>query len=170
MPFEQMSRIVKAAAVVMVVAALPLAASAGGATPSQVAQAAPRGQPQGSAAQRQPPAASQGIEGQIADLRQQLHIAQAQQTQFDALAQAMRQNAEAMTKLAAQQPPGIKPNAVDAMREGQRMAQAEADALGRMLPPLEALYGTLSEQQKRVADRLFASGPEQEERPAPKRR
>jgi periplasmic protein CpxP/Spy len=170
MRFQHMSQVIKAAAAVAVVAALPLAVSAGAATPGQFAQASPRGQPQGKAAQGQPPADNQGIDAQIADLRQRLHITPAQQTQFDALVQAMRQNAETMTKLAAQQPQGGKPNAVDATREGQRMAQAEADALGRMLPPLEALYGTLSEQQKRVADQLFASGPEQEERPAPKRR
>ncbi len=80
----------------------------------------------------------------------------------------MRQNALEMDKLAAQHPQGGKPNAVDAVRAGQQFAQAEAEALGRMLPPLEALYDTLSDQQKHVADRVLASGPEQEQLPAQK--
>lgn len=171
MPGEYLSRIVAAAAV-MVVAVLPVAGSAGAETHSQLVQATPKGQPRDSPAQTQAqPPGNQEVEGQIADLRRRLNITTAQQAQFDALAQVMRQNAQEMDKLAAQQPRG-KASAVEAVRSAQQVAQEDAAALGRLLPPLEALYGTLSDQQKRTVDQLFASSPEQEQEqsPAPKRR
>lgn len=124
----------------------------------QVAQATPRSAP------AQPPAppsaGNQEIERQITDLRRKLNITPGQQPQFDALAQAMRQNAQAMDALAQQEQQNSKPNAVEAVRSGGRFAEAEAEGLKRLLPPLQALYDSLSEQQKRTADQVFASSPE----------
>lgn len=170
----QVDRFAASMVLMAALVALPLTAFAGSArNTSQVAQASNAPQRQAQPA----PAAGEGnrqIEAQIADLRRQLKITAAQQQPFDGLAQVMRQNAEEMSKLVAQQPKGGKPTAVDAVRAGQQFAQADAEGLGRLLPKLEALYGTLSEQQKRTADRLFASGPEQEQEqeqaPTPKRR
>lgn len=158
----QYSRIVAALAVVAVIV-LPGAGSAMAQTHSRIAQATPKGEPRSSAAEA-PPSDNQG---EIAELRRRLNISAAQQPQFDALAKVMRQNEEEMTKLAAQQSQRGKANAVEAVRSAQQFAQAEAEGLGRMLPALETLYGTLSEQQKRAADQVFASGPEQEQAPAP---
>ncbi len=139
---------------------------------SQVAQATPRSAPQRQTQPPQPapPAASnQEVERQITDLRRRLNITPAQQAQFDALAQAMRQNAEAVSTLAQQEQPSAKPNAVEAVRAAGRFADAEAEGLKRLLPPLQALYENLSDQQKRAADQAFASSPEPEQ-PQGKRR
>ena len=167
----QVDRFAPTIALMAAMIVLPIASSAKVETHSQFVQAAPKGQPPGTGAQTQAPGGDQQIEGQIADLRRRLSITPAQQQQFDALAQVMRQNDIEMSKLATQQPRS-KPNAVEAVRAAQQIAQADAEGLGRMLPKLEALYGTLSDQQKRAADQLFARGPEeeQEQPPAPKRR
>lgn len=164
-------QVVRFAALIVLMAApitSPIAAFAGS-SPSalRLAQSGPRSAPQREAEPAPAPGASdQEGEGQIAELRSRLKITPAQQPQFDAFAQVMRQNAQEMEKLAAQQPRG-KPNAVEAVRAAQKVAQEDAEGLGRLLPKLEALYGTLSEQQKRAADQLFASGPAEEQEPPP---
>ena len=61
-----------------------------------------------------------------------------------------------MQKATAQ---GAKQNAVDGLRTAASFAQTEADNLKRLVPALEALYASLSEQQKRAADQLFSSAP-----------
>jgi len=99
-------------------------------------------------------------EAQIADLRKRLNITTAQQPQFDALAQAMRQNAQELDALVRQAQGKGKPNAVDAMRTAADFAEAEAAGMKRLLPPLQSLYDSLSDQQKRAADQVFAAGPE----------
>ena len=174
---EVLRRVAKRAGCAAAVLAVPLAmlASAGSGMPAeappQLAQSPPRtGAPQRQAQPAAPAAGEQEIERQIGDLRRRLAIIPAQQAQFDALAQAMRQNAEAMKTLAPQEQQNQKPNAVDAVRLGQRFAAAEADGLQRLLPPLQALYESLSDQQKRAADQVFASNPEPEPQPAAKRR
>ena len=135
-------------------------------------KAAPQKAPQ---AQAQPaPGAAPNVEEQVADLRKQLNVTAAQQPQFDALASAIRQNAQDMS--ANMPPPGQNAalNAVEGMRMAQKLAQSEADSLNRLLPPLQALYDTLSPDQKKVADQLFSeqdSGPPPPQpQQAPKRR
>ena len=55
--------------------------------------------------------------------------------------------------------PTAQQSAVEGLRTAASFAQAEADNLKRLVPALEALYASLSEQQKRTADQLFNSGP-----------
>jgi periplasmic protein CpxP/Spy len=96
-------------------------------------------------------------------LRRKLNITPGQQPHFDALAQVMRQNAQTIDTLAQQEQQHSKPNAVEAVRSGGRFAEAEAEGLKRLLPPLQALYDGLSDQQKRTADQVFASSTEPEQ-------
>jgi periplasmic protein CpxP/Spy len=100
----------------------------------------------------------QGIERQIGDLRKRLNITPQQQPQFDAFAQAMRQNAQTMEPLMQEQQQSAKRNAVDDLKAAAKFAEAEADALKRLLTPLQALYDALSDQQKKVADQVLAAG------------
>ena len=104
-----------------------------------------------------PPSAAgaQDIERQIGDLRRRLNITPAQQGQFDAFAQAMRQNAQDMTALAQQVQQNRNRNAVEDLRVAARFAEAEAEGLKRLVPAFQALYDSLSEQQKRIADQAF---------------
>jgi periplasmic protein CpxP/Spy len=175
---ERLVQIAKSGGLAAALLAVPMAGFAGPSTEihtlagAQVAQATSRPAPQRQAQPPQPapPAAgNQEVERQITDLRRKLSITSAQQAQFDALAQAMRQNAEAISTLAQQEQPNGKPNAVEAVRAAGRFAEAEAEGLKRLLPPLQALYESLADQQKRTADQVFASSPEPEQ-PQGKRR
>ena len=112
-----------------------------------------------------PPAAAPGSPGvtevqrQLADLQRRLNITPAQRPQFDAFAQAMRQNAQEMDALVQRTQPKGHPTAVEQLQISVQMATAEADGLKRLLPPLQALYDTLSDAQKRTADQVFAGPP-----------
>ena len=135
---------------------LSLAVAAIGAT----AQAqAPAGQKPG-AATRQAAPAGDPIETQLAEVKKRLSITAAQQPQFDQFATIVKQNAQtmdALMKKATAQ--GAQQNAVEGLRTAASFAQTEADNLKRLVPALEALYASLSEQQKRAADQLFSSAP-----------
>ena len=120
----------------------------------QLAQAgAPQrtpGKPPGAA-----PGQSDQVEHQIADLQKKLHITAAQQPQFDAFAEAMRQNAQAVDALMRQQEQNRSANAVEALRAAAQLAEADAEGLKRLVPALQALYDSLSDQQKRLADAVM---------------
>ena len=129
------------------------------------------------AAQKAPPKAQasqeQGIERQIGELKKRLNITPQQQPQFDAFAQAMRQNAQTMEPLMQEQQQGANRNAVDDLKAAAKFAEAEADALKRLLTPLQSLYDALSDQQKKVADQVLvasAGGDQPPPPPQPKKR
>ena len=135
---------------------LSLAVAATGAT----AQAqAPAGQKPGAASGPAAPAGNP-IEGQLAEVKKRLSITAAQEPQFDQFATIVKQNAQTMDalmkKATAQD---AQQNAVEGLRTAASFAQTEADNLKRLVPALEALYASLSEQQKRAADKLFSAAP-----------
>jgi hypothetical protein len=120
--------------------------------------------------QSQAAPAAPSVDAQIADLRQHLKITSAQQAQFDALAAVIKQNDQDATANMPP-PPSGPPTAVQSLTAAQTAAQTEADGLKKLLPPLQALYDTLSAEQKRTADQWFGdqdSGPEPQA--PPKRR
>jgi protein CpxP len=136
----------------------------------RLAQGAPSkaAAPQRGAPQAQAPAqqGEPGIEKQIADLRKRLNITPQQQPQFDAFAEAMRQNAKAMeTMMQEQQSPSR--NAVEDLKAAAKFAEGEADGLKRLLPPLQALYDSLSDQQKKTADQVLVSNAGADQPPPP---
>jgi hypothetical protein len=102
-----------------------------------------------------PPAPN--IEANISSLHQKLQITPAQEAQFSAVANVMRENARAETS-APRQPPA-NATAVDDLRAYIQYSEVELAGLKRLLPALEALYSTLSPTQKRTADAVFRQGP-----------
>jgi len=102
-----------------------------------------------------PPAPN--VEANIASLRQRLQITPAQEAQFSAVANVMRENARAGAS-APQQPPA-NATAVDDLRLEIQYDEVELAGLKRLLPALEALYSTLSPAQKKTADAVFRQGP-----------
>ena len=90
----------------------------------RLAQAAQKPPPK---AQAQPAPQEQGIERQIAELKKRLNITPQQQPQFDAFAQAMRQNAQTMEPLMQEQQPGNR-TAVEDLKSAAKFAEAEADS------------------------------------------
>jgi len=102
-------------------------------------------------------AASDRVEGRIKDLHAKLHITAAQASQWDAFATVMRENASTiranlMTK--AQNATAV--SAVDELHNYQDLAKAHVDGLARLIPTFEALYATMSDDQKKTADAVFS--------------
>lgn len=101
---------------------------------------------------------SRHVEGRIAYLKAELKITNAQEPQFDHVAQAMRDNAKAMDQAFAQmrgdrsQPQ----NAVERLETRSRFAELRAQASQRYLNAFKPLYASLSDQQKKTADELLA--------------
>lgn len=109
-----------------------------------------------------------------ADLKRQLKITPQQEPQFNAFAEAMRNNDQQIDALMRQQGAG-NPNAVEGLRRAQQLAEAQANGLKQLLPPLQALYDSLSDPQKKIADQVLGGpaetgGQPQGGAPAPRRR
>lgn len=105
---------------------------------------------------------SRHIEGKLAYLHTELAITQAQEGQWQAVAQVMRAHAkqmdEAMEKHRAEHKDGDKPahrSLVDRLQMQQTMATEHAKATGELLTALKPLYASLNDTQKKSADELF---------------
>jgi periplasmic protein CpxP/Spy len=103
----------------------------------------------------QAPARAPDVETNIAQLHQRLGITPAQEPQFQALANVMRENARTMPAA----PPAPNLNAVEALRFTIQFAQTDLNGMRRMLPALQALYASLSPAQRLTADQVFRQGP-----------
>jgi periplasmic protein CpxP/Spy len=96
------------------------------------------------------------VEARIASLHNQLKIMAAQEPQWSAFAQVMRDNAKTMDALIQSRVQNAKTmTAVDDLRAYQRIADAHADGLKKLIPAFEALYVTMPDEQKKNADAVF---------------
>jgi LTXXQ motif family protein len=105
-------------------------------------------------AQASPGAPAPNLEANIARIHQRLQITPAQEPHFAAFANTMRENSR--IRPAA---PAANSTAVDDLRVAIQVSEQELGALRRLLPPLQALYASLSPAQQRIADQLFRQGP-----------
>jgi periplasmic protein CpxP/Spy len=174
--FDAISRAARNAAVIGMVGALamlplgvvPAQAGAGDGASLQLAQAGPG---RGGAA----PAGGSDVDRQIADLKKQLKITPQQEPQFNAFADVMRNNAQDEDAQMRQAGANQHPNAVDGLKQAQQMAETQSNGLKRLVPAFQALYDSLSDSQKKVADQVLGGGeepggPPQGGAPASKRR
>lgn len=160
---------------------LSLGVGAGGAAaqtgnrPQSPAHAqAPAAQKPGTAQSGAAPSQAQpedAVATHLAELKKQLDITAAQQPKFDEFAKVVKQNAETMDSAMQKMQQKAQQNAVENLRAAASLTQTEADNLKRLVPALEALYGSLTEQQKHVADEMFSSAspsgaPQEEETPS----
>jgi hypothetical protein len=97
------------------------------------------------------------VEAYISSLHQRLQITAAQEAQFNAVANVMRDNARA--EAGAPQRPAANATAVDDLRVYIQYSELELAGLKKLLPALDALYSTLSPAQKKTADAIFRQGP-----------
>ena len=67
----------------------------------------------------------------------------------------MRANAQTMQSLFEERAKETDMSAVGRLRWVARLTRAHADNLDKLVPALEALYQTLSDQQKKLADATF---------------
>jgi len=93
----------------------------------------------------------------IKELHRKLHITTVQEPAWDAVAQAMRDNAAAMDALikgrAAQATPDT---AIDNLNDSAKMAEAHLEGLKKFIPVFSTLYDSLSPEQKKIADSAFS--------------
>ena len=115
------------------------------------------------AAQQNPAAtgATQGkgetVEQRITTLHTALKITPGEEPLWNAVAQAMRENAAAMDKLVAQvrTTPPQNMTAVDDLKMYQKFAQAHTDGLTNLIVSFEKLYAAMPDAQKKITDDVF---------------
>lgn len=94
-------------------------------------------------------------EQRIKELHAKLHITQAEEPQWQAFVQVMRDNAQQMSTLIAQRDENPGTTAVDNLTSYETITDAHADGLKKLVPAFKSLYDSLSDEQKKVADTLF---------------
>src|ERR1700722_8101704 len=100
--------------------------------------------------------ANESVETHIRDLHKKLKITDAQKTQWDALAQVMRDNAQKMAELEKRRSADAKSmTAVDVVKSYAEVIDAHEDGMKKFIPAFEDLYNSLSDSQKKLADSLF---------------
>jgi protein CpxP len=98
------------------------------------------------------------VETRIKELHKKLHITDAQKTQWDNVAQVMRDNAKAMEDLQKQRAADTQSmTAVDVVKSYAQVIDAHEDGMKKFIPAFEALYNSMSDEQKKIADSLFRS-------------
>jgi protein CpxP len=96
------------------------------------------------------------VEARITSLHKQLAITTAQQPQWDAFAQVMRDNAKSMDKSFETRGSRLASmNAADNMQSYADVAVAHAQDVQRLATAFQSLYGSFSDSQKQTADMLF---------------
>ncbi len=138
-------------------------AQAGQAPPPGATPAPPNAPPPSS---MNKPAPADWIEAHIKSLHDQLKITPAQESQWAAVAQAMRDSDNQMQKLFQQRAQNVKTmTAVEDLHSYQAITQANLDGLNKLVPAFETLYASMSDAQKKIADSVFKHQP----RHAPKK-
>jgi len=98
-------------------------------------------------------------EAQIKKLQGALKITDAQKELWNNLTQVMRENAkemDALTKDSTEKT--MTMNAVEHMKFRSQISQAHLDQLKKFILPFEALYDSMSDQQKKNTDTIFLTG------------
>ena len=97
------------------------------------------------------------VEERITRLHTELKITPEQETQWNAVASAMRDDAKTMEEAIAQRRAAKSMTAVDNLKSYQAIADAHAQGLQKLIPAFQALYDTMSPEQKKNADAVFSN-------------
>ena len=96
------------------------------------------------------------VNRRITDLHGRLHITQDQSQQWDQFAQQMRDNARNIDQAYQRRAQKIgSMSAIDNMQSFADIEQQRAQDMQKLVPAFQALYASLSDQQKQTADQLF---------------
>jgi protein CpxP len=97
------------------------------------------------------------VEQRIATLHAALKITPDEDAKWNAVAQAMRENASNLDQLIAgnRKTAPQDMTAVDDLTLYQKFAQAHVDGLKNLISSFTALYSAMPDAQKKVADRVF---------------
>ncbi len=97
-----------------------------------------------------------GVEQRIADLHKRLQITPAQESQWQQVADVMRQNAKDVEAAIKERNQNVKTmNAVDDLRSYEKISEVHEDGMKRLIPVFQTLYDGMSDAQKKNADTVF---------------
>jgi hypothetical protein len=102
-------------------------------------------------------------EAQIKQLQGALNITESQKELWDNLVSVMRENAKDMDAFsdarAKERAEGTKTiNSVEHMKLHRDVTRAHLDQMEKLIPPFEAFYSSMSDQQKNITDIVFRTG------------
>ena len=107
------------------------------------------------AAERMMP--GQFVEGRIAFLKTELKITPAQESQWQQVAAAMRENAKALDQTTSARQNRTSLNAVQRLELREQFAKVRADNDARLLAAFKPLYASLSPEQQQTANQLVGA-------------
>jgi hypothetical protein len=106
--------------------------------------------------------AEERVENRIKELHAQLRITSAEEPQWNQFADVMRDNARAMDQAFRERAQSFESmNAVQNMQSYEKLAQAHAQDLEKLVPAFQKLYDVMPDQQKQLADQVFRANAEQ---------
>jgi len=98
------------------------------------------------------------VEQRISTLKTALKITPDQEKKWDAVAQAMRDNARAMDKLVQEKKPKMQNmTAVEDLKTYEEFTQAHLDGMKNLRSSFDSLYKSMPDAQKKNADQVFQS-------------
>jgi len=101
-------------------------------------------------------ARDRSVEAHIKELHKELGITPAQETQWNRVAQTMRENAQRLDKAIDQRKESMEhAPAVDDLNAYAQVAETHAENVKRMADAFSSLYSSMSDEQKREADQVF---------------
>jgi hypothetical protein len=135
-----------AASLLISSAALAQTPPASGAQPPAATSAAPAHKP------------NDRVEKHIKTLHDQLKITAAEEAQWDQVAQIMRDNADKIDQLIAQREDASSMTALDDLDSYAQITQANSDGVKKLSAVFAPLYNSMTDEQKKNADKVFAQG------------
>jgi hypothetical protein len=106
--------------------------------------------------------AEERVENRIRELHAQLRITPAEEPQWNEFAAVMRDNARSMDERFRERAQGFESmNAVQNMQSYEKLAQAHAQDMDKLVPAFQKLYDAMPDQQKQLADQVFRANAEQ---------
>ena len=98
-------------------------------------------------------------EAQIKQLQGTLNITEDQKELWNKLTSVMRENAKEMDALTKDMAENTKTmNALEHMKLHSQITEAHLVQLKKLIPPFEAFYNSMSDQQKNITDIVFRTG------------
>ena len=96
------------------------------------------------------------VEARIMDLHSKLKITPAQEEQWTAVTRVMRENARTMDAVRQSRlENAANMTALDDVKSYSEIVEAHAEGLKNFVPAFEALYESMSDSQKKLADQTF---------------
>ena len=99
----------------------------------------------------------QFVEGRIAFLKAELKITPTQETQWQQVAAAMRENAKALDQTTSARQNRTSLDAVQRLELREQFAKVRADNDARLLAAFKPLYASLSPEQQQTANQLVGA-------------